>query len=263
MRASGPSRCRSAPGAFRAGGRDENRRFVVAARGKELAADDDEARRVVVAILDAVEEDTEVVNLRRGVAGERRSAVFVACAARGLGVARDGNLLDLRQVLCEPRAALRERLRMRAHAADVADVLHPAQQVLMDPQLDLAADFERRREEHVERVDVDGAFARVFDGRDAEIRRARLDLVEYLVDRRHGQRVHRVAEVLEHRRLRERALRSEVRDLERLLLREAGRHQLAEQPHHFFVAQRPFVALDDLAQHLRLALGPIELGRRA
>ena len=122
--------------------------------------------------------------------------------------------------------------------------------------------FERRRQEHVERVDVDGALARVLDRRDAEVRGAAFDLVEHLVDRRHRQRVHGVAEVLEHGRLRERALRPEIGDLERLLLREAGGHELAEQPHHLLVAQRPVVALDDFAQHLRLALRAVELGRR-
>ncbi len=109
-------------------------------------------------------------------------------------------------------------------------------------------------------MDVDGALARVLDRRHAEIRRAAFDLVEHLVDRRHCQRMHGVAEVLEYGGLRERALRPEVCDLQRLLLREAGGHQLAEQPHHLLVAQRPVVALDDFAQHLRLALRSVELG---
>ena len=66
--------------------------------------------------------------------------------------------------------------------------------------------------------------------------------------------------MLEYGGLRERALRPEVGDLERLLLRQAGGHQLSKEPHHLLVAQRPVVALDDFAQHLSLALRPVELG---
>jgi hypothetical protein len=85
--------------------------------------------------------------------------------------------------------------------------------------------------------------------------------LEHLVDRGHRERMHRVAEVLEDGRLRERAFGPQVRDLQRLLLGQTGRHELAKQPHHFFIAQRPVVALDDLAQHLSFALGAIELDR--
>ena len=69
----------------------------LAARREQLAADDDEPRRVVVAILDGVEQDPQVVDLGRGFAGESRRAVLVARAARRFRVARDGHLLDVRQ----------------------------------------------------------------------------------------------------------------------------------------------------------------------
>src|SRR6185369_15825779 len=247
---------------FRAARRDEHRGLVIAARGKQLASYDDEARRVVRLILDLAKQDLEPVDFRRGLAGERRGALLVARAARGFGVARDGDELDARQVLREPRAALRERLRVRADAANGPQIVQLAHQMLMDPQLDLPADLERRGQEHVERVDVDRSLARVLDRRNAEVGRAGLDLVEYLVDRRHRQCVHRVAEVLEHGGLRERAFWPEIGDFERFLWREACRHQLAEQTHHLFVAQRSLIAVDDLAQHLRLALWTIELRRR-
>ena len=55
----------------------------------------------------------------------------------------------------------------------------------------------------------DRALAGIFDGHDAEIGDARLDLVENLIDRGQRQRAHGMAELLEHRRLRERALGSE------------------------------------------------------
>jgi len=72
-----------------------------------------------------------------------------------------------------------------------------------------------------------------------------------------------MTEMLEHGGLRERALRPEVRDLERLLLSETRGHQLAKQPDHLLVPQRPGIALDDGAQHLRLTLGTVEFRRLA
>ena len=93
------------------------------------------------------------------------------------------NLLDARQVFVQPAAALRERLRVRAHATDVAEHRHASHQVLVDAQLDLAADLERRAQEHVEGV-VDRAFGRVLDRHHAEIGGAGFDLVEHFFDGR-------------------------------------------------------------------------------
>ena len=59
--------------------------------------------------------------------------------------------------------------------------------------------------------------------------------------------------------LRERALGPEVADLERLFLREAGGHDLAEQAQDFLGAQRTLVPLARHAQHLRLALRAVEI----
>ena len=118
--------------------------------------------------------------------------------------------------------------------------------------------FKRGAEKHVERV-IDRAFARILDRHDAEIGDAAFDFVKHLVDRRQRQRAHRGAEVLEHGGLGERALRTEECDLERFLLREAGGHDFAEQARDFLIAQRPVIALERLAQHLRLALRTIEI----
>ena len=115
---------------------------------------------------------------------------------------------------------------------------HAPHQVMVDAQLHLAADLERRAQEHVERM-VDRALARILDGHHAEIGDAALDLVKHLVDRGQRQRAHRGAEMLQHGGLGERALGSQECDLERLLLREARGHDLAEQPRDFLVAQRP------------------------
>ena len=63
--------------------------------------------------------------------------------------------------------------------------------------------------------------------------------------------------MLEYRLLAEGALGTEISDLQRLLLGQAGRHDFAEHMHEDFIAERPFVAIDDHAQNLRLALGTV------
>ena len=55
-----------------------------------------------------------------------------------------------------------------ADPADVRERAHAAHQVVVNAQLHLAADLERRGEKHVERM-VDRALARVLDGHHAEI----------------------------------------------------------------------------------------------
>ena len=67
----------------------------------------------------------------------------------------------------------------------------------------------------------------------------------------------------QHRGLSEGGLGPEERNLQRLLLREAGRHDLAEQPHDLLIAQRAAVALARPAQHLRLTLRAVEVDRMA
>ena len=69
--------------------------------------------------------------------------------------------------------------------------------------------------------------------------------------------------MLENGGLRERPLGAEKADFQGFLLGQAGRHDLAEQAQHFLVAHRSFVALEDLAQNLGLALRPVILDRGA
>ncbi len=68
-------------------------------------------------------------------------------------------------------------------------------------------------------------------------------------------------EVLEHGGLGMGAFWPQECHLERLLLGETGGHDLAEQPGDFLVPQRPCVALERGAQHLGLALRPVEIDR--
>ncbi len=162
------------------------------------------------------------------------------------------------QVFVEPAATLRQRLRMAADALDLLERVHAAHEELVDAQLHLAADPQRRSQQGVERV-IDGAFGGVLHRHHAEIREPCFDLVEHLVHRGERQRAHRVTEMLERRSLRERALGPQVADLERFFLRQAGRHDLAEQAQDFFGTQRTLVPLTRHAQHLRLAFGPVEV----
>jgi hypothetical protein len=149
---------------------------------------------------------------------------------------------------------------MRTNSAHVGERAHPPHEMVVDAQLDLAADLQRGSQKHVQRV-IDGALARVLDGHDAEVGDAAFHFMKHLVDRRQRERAYRGTEVLEHGRLRESAFGAQERDLERLLLGEAGGHDLAEQPCDFLIAQRPAIARERLAQNLRLALGAVEIDR--
>ena len=72
-----------------------------------------------------------------------------------------------------------------------------------------------------------------------------------------------MAEVLVDGRLGKSTFRPQESDLQRLLLRQAGRHDFPEQPQHLFVANRALVAGPYRPQHFRFALGPIVIdGRR-
>ncbi|MNN39382.1 hypothetical protein D3C81_1534160 [compost metagenome] len=72
-----------------------------------------------------------------------------------------------------------------------------------------------------------------------------------------------MTEVLHRCGLGKGTLRPQIGDFERLFKGQAGGHDFAEQAGHFFVAQRPLVALHHALEHLRLALGPVEHRRLA
>jgi len=147
---------------------------------------------------------------------------------------------------------------------DALDVLDPAaarEQVLVHQQLDFAADLQLRGQEHVQ-GHLDGALPGILHRHHAEVGVAGLHFLEHLLDAAQRQPVGRTAEVLEHGLLAEGAFRAEVADLQRLLLGQAGRHDLAEHVHQHFVRQRTFVAVHHHAQHLRFALGSVVVHRR-
>ena len=70
-----------------------------------------------------------------------------------------------------------------------------------------------------------------------------------------------MAEMLVQRLLREGSLRTQEADLQRLLLGQAGRHDFAEQPQQHFVVERALIAVENPAQHLGFAFGPVVVDR--
>ena len=62
-----------------------------------------------------------------------------------------------------------------------------------------------------------------------------------------------------HRLLREGSLGAQVGHFQRLLLRQAGRHDFAKQAQHLAVAQGPVIPLQHAPQDLRLALRPVKI----
>ena len=92
---------------------------IVAARFEDLAAH--YKNRVVLSSRSSISvaSSLEAVDVGGGFAGDGGGAVFVARAARAFGIARDRNARHVGQVLVEPAAALRQRLRMAADALDL------------------------------------------------------------------------------------------------------------------------------------------------
>src|SRR4029453_1793584 len=71
-----------------------------------------------------------------------------------------------------------------------------------------------------------------------------------------------MSEMLVNRLLRKCAFGPEEADLERLLLRETGGHDLAKEPQDFFVPKWPVlapVAFERLVQDFGFAFGPVEI----
>ena len=139
-----------------------------------MQPDLDEARGVAGGGLDAACEDREAVRRRRGGGrdrGERAIAgvAHAACGARGV------DLVARREVrmLGEELAALRERLRVRDHGAEVGERdAGQREQAVLDRADHLAGDVKLAVGEEVVRL-VDRAGGRVLDRQEREIGAAR------------------------------------------------------------------------------------------
>jgi hypothetical protein len=129
---------------------------------------------------------------------------------------------------------------------------------MVDPHLHLAANPQRRLQKHIQGV-IDHALGGIFHRHHPVIGGTGLDLAEHFINGPHRDAVDRFAEMLERRGLGKGAFRAEKGDAQRFFQRQTGRHDLAEQPGHFFVAERPLIGFDHPPQHLRLAFRAVEI----
>jgi len=230
-------------------------------RRQQLPAQHHEPRGVVRTVLDRSLEHSEPVDVPGRFAGNGRRVVGLAGATGRLGVAGYRHLFHPGQILPQPSLALTQGHRVRIDPLDVVHVAGPRQQELMDPKLHFAADLQVGGKKHIQ-GGLNRTLPRVFQRHHAKIGMARFDFLKHLIDAGQRQAMRRMAEMLVQRLLRERALRPEKTDLQRFLLGQTGRHDLAEQANQHFVAQRSLVAIDHASQHLRFALGAVVIDRR-
>ena len=237
---------------------DNDRGLVVAGRRHFLAADDQEARGVVRAILDFLRQLGQAIQAGRHITGDGRRIPLTFHPLRRIGIAGYGHALDVRVVGVQPLAALGQGLGVRVDTGDFVGLGSLAnQQVVVNTQLHLTADHHVVLKEAVEGV-IDRAFGGVFHRHHAKIHRTGRHFAEHFVDGRHRHADHRVAEMLHRRRLGERPFRAEVSHFQRLLKSQAGRHDLAEQTRHFLVVQRALIELHDVLEHPGLTFRTIE-----
>jgi hypothetical protein len=219
------------------GCRHDQRGLVVSGRADLLAPEHPEARPVVGFVLDVGGEHRDGVGRCGDLAGDGGGLRLGDGEPRSLGVARDDDAGHGRQVPREPTDALRERLGVRVDPLHRRQVRSAREQVLLDAQLHLAHHRQVGRAHQVERA-AHGALSRVFDWDDREVAATRLRGAEGLVDRAFGHRLDECAEMPGDRGVRERARRTEIGDRKATLEREAGRHDLAEDPGHGLVGKR-------------------------
>jgi hypothetical protein len=134
--------------------------------------------------------------------------------------------LRLPEVLGEPHAALPEGLRVRVDAVDGGEPGGARDETLRDVELELRADEQIPSDERVHRV-RHRALGRVLERYDPVLGLAPGHRVEDAVERRRLGVGRGEPEKRPGGRVRERPLRAEVRDLQRVLEREAGAHHLA------------------------------------
>ena len=127
----------------------------------------------------------------------------------------------------------------------------------MNAKLHLTADFQRRGHEHIQGV-IDHALGGILHRHHTVMGRTGFHLAEDRINRGQWHTDHRVPEVLERRRLSKGAYRAQEGNVHGLFQRQAGRHDLTEQPRHFFSGQRPGVLFLDPAQHLGFAFRPVK-----
>ena len=240
----------------------QQRGAVVARRREQLAAEHQEARGVVGAVLDRAGDDLQAVDVRRR--SRRRSPRRRRRCARGARLrhcspppASPPSAGAGAATPCTAPATARANRRARCpRCGRVRDSRYWCTRSSTSPQI---FSGEVRNMSSVDWIVPCPEFSTGTTPKSAWPASTSSNTSSMLAS---GRPLRRMAEVLVHRLLRERAFRAEVADLQRLLLGQAGRHDFAEQAHQHFVGERAVVAVDHPAQHLRLALGPVVVDRR-
>ncbi len=176
-------------------------RAITSGAGRYMIADHREPRQVVWIILDVLGDQIESL-LDPGLStGDRGSTRFFGRQSSGHG--RAGGLQENRigQVSGQPGTALRERLGLAVHLADISPLAAP-QQAMMNPQLDVATDLHAHAGKHIQRIGHT-TVGRVFDRHDAEIGLPPLHRVEYGRDGCHRNQLRALAELLHGREMTE------------------------------------------------------------
>ncbi len=194
------------------------RGFVGSGRRAGVVADDEEARRVVRAILDRGLENLQPIDLRSHAAGERAGIGLGGGKFGGARCARDFDAIDARQIVPQPLPALPEDLRMGINLPDFF-ARDFREEVVLDAEEDLRADFQLGIHEHIEGV-IHRALGGILDRGDPEVGFPALHGVEYFADADLRRVLDACAEFLPSCLMRPRRFRAEIGDGEVLLQRE-------------------------------------------
>ena len=257
-RASGSRIACSAPGVFGMANRIDVLSRPVGPAGRRPMT----RKRVAFARLSSIRARSTGTPYMRPARSEAMAATVASPAASSAAAAVDvvSSVATSGRCSASQRTALREPLRMREHALDLAELRRAREQVLRDVEKALAADHDVRVDEAIQR-DVDRAFRAVFHGHHAVLRVAALDVVEDLDHRPRRPIDGGLAEALQGRLVRERRHRSQKGDRERRLERAARRQDLAPDRARHVARDGTGVGLDDLSQDLSLTLRHV--GRNA
>ena len=129
-------------GTRRVTGGHQDSGLVVATGRQQFPAYHEESCGVVGAVFDIRDQRIQAVNIGSGLSADRCSTLLVARPSCPCRVAAHANQIHMRQVLPQPAPALGYRLLVCAYALDVFQGLHTAEQMLLNFQFYLAADFQ-------------------------------------------------------------------------------------------------------------------------
>ncbi len=232
-------------------------RAVVTRRRAACAAEHEETRRVRGIVLDVLLQHAQLVFFRRKDSRDGRRVLFLRRQLRRTRVGRRFNNFHARQMVLNPAAALRERLRMHEQFLNLR-ARRVAHQTLLHLQNNLRNDLQIAVHEHVERV-RDDAFRGIFHRHHAVIRAVLGDLGENVRDGFLRPVAQARTEPLDCRLMRERRLRAEIRDGHGLFERERAGHDFAVDCAQLLVRHRSGVGRADALEHGAFAMRCVNL----